>query len=252
MKHTGAPPILVAAFAQLLALTGVLLLYFAFGRLAGDLPPVDSETLLFVQGLLAAALGMRLGLPRWWIPIQIVFLPLAWATLTLALPPLLWLGLAAGVFLVFRNSALQRVPLYLSGDDAWQALAERLPRADARVVDLGCGLGGLLLGLAQRCPQARIEGIESAPLPWLCAWLRCLRTSRITVHYGDIAALDLGSYDLVFCFLSPQPMLALWLKARAEMRPGSVFASLEFPVPDLPADERVQLSGGRTLHLWRL
>lgn len=245
------PPILLAAAAQLLALFAVWALQTGLIRLSGYVP-FDAATLLFMQGLLAAALGLRFGLPRWWIPIQIVFLPLAWGALTLALPPLLWLALATGVFLIFRNSARQRVPLYLSGSDAWAALAQHLPRADARVVDLGCGIGGLLLGLAGRCPQAHIEGIESAPLPWLCAWLRCLREPRIRVRYGDFGGLDLGAYDLVFCFLSPQPMLTLWLKARAEMRAGSLFASLEFPVPELPADEQVQLSGGRTLYLWRM
>ncbi|HMW43545.1 MAG TPA: hypothetical protein PKC88_14310, partial [Plasticicumulans sp.] len=250
-RSTSRPPVLLAALAQLLALFAVWALQVGLIRLFGR-PPVDAGVLLFVQGLLAAALGLRFGLPRWWIPIQIVFLPLAWGALTLALPPLLWLALAAVVFLIFRNSALQRVPLYLSGPDAWAALAQRLPRADARVIDLGCGLGGPLLGLARQCPQARIEGIESAPLPWLCAWLRCLREPRILVRYGDFGALDLGAYDLVFCFLSPQPMLTLWLKARAEMRAGSLFASLEFPVPDLPADEQLQLPGGRTLYLWRL
>lgn len=246
------PPVLLAALAHLLALFAVFGLYLGFGRAAGGLPPADPQVLLLVQGVAAAWLGVRFGLPRWWIPIQLVFLPLAWAALTLALPPLLWLGLALGVFLVYRNSATRRVPLYLSGPDAWSALAARLPHPDARVIDLGCGLGGLLLGLARRCPQARIDGIESAPLPWLVATLRCLREPRIRVRYGDIGRLDLGAYDLVFCFLSPQPMLALWLKARAEMRAGSVFASLEFPVPELPADETVVLSGGRTLYLWRL
>jgi hypothetical protein len=41
----------------------------------------------------------------------------------------------------------------------------------------------------------------------------------------------LSDYDVVFAFLSPAAMPALWRKASAEMRPGTLLLSYEFSIP---------------------
>lgn len=243
------PPLLLAVLAQGLALLGVLLAQSLAIYLFAQ--PADFYVLLFVQGVTAAVIGVRLGLPRWWVPIQIAFLPLLVGALRLDLPPLLWLAGAALLLLLFRNTTVGRVPLFLSGPVAWRAVGEWLP-SEGRFIDLGCGVGGLLLDLAKRFPQARIEGIESAPLPWLIARLRSIGRYNVEVRFADLWHQDLASYDLVFCFLSPQPMLALWLKARAEMQPGALFVSLEFDVPGEVPSASIALADGRTLRLWRI
>ena len=51
---------------------------------------------------------------------------------------------------------------------------------------------------------------------------------------GDYARLDFSEYDAVFAYLSPAAMPALWDKASREMRPGSLLASYEFPIPGHP------------------
>jgi predicted O-methyltransferase YrrM len=48
---------------------------------------------------------------------------------------------------------------------------------------------------------------------------------------GDYGRLDFADYDVVFAYLSPAAMPALWSKARAEMRPGTLLLSYEFPIP---------------------
>ena len=45
-----------------------------------------------------------------------------------------------------------------------------------RAVDIGSGLGGLVLELARRRPDSVFMGIELAPLPWLLSWLRAMAT----------------------------------------------------------------------------
>lgn len=72
------------------------------------------------------------------------------------------------------------------------------------------------------------------------------------VRFGSFWAIDLAPYDLVFAYLSPQPMVALWLKVRAEMRPGSVFVSHSFPVPEVPPGACVEFEPGRFLYVYRL
>ncbi|WP_460825116.1 class I SAM-dependent methyltransferase, partial [Massilia solisilvae] len=101
-------------------------------------------------------------------------------------------------------------------------------------------------------PDARVEGIELAPLPWLASRLRALLSgSRARFLRGDYERLDFGDYDLVYAYLSPAAMDGLWRKARREMRPGSVLASYEFAIAG-QAPDRVLVPQGsaRELYIW--
>jgi hypothetical protein len=46
-----------------------------------------------------------------------------------------------------------------------------------------------------------------------------------------------------FAYLSPAAMLALWHKARAEMRPGTLLLSYEFHIPGTTPDLVIQPEG---------
>ena len=222
-------------------------------------PPLAA--LLALQGIGAALLGWRFGLAWWWAPIQLLApaamalaLDLAWAA---RLPA--WIFLAAFVLLlaVFWNSAGDRVPLYLTNRKTRAALAGLLPdRPGLVIADLGSGLGGVGAELARRRPTACVDAIESAPLPFALGWLRhrLAGPANLRPRYGDLWAADLGAYDLVYCFLSPAPMPALYAKARAEMRPGSLLVSNSFAVPGEPADRVVEVDDrrGTRLHVWRM
>jgi hypothetical protein len=47
---------------------------------------------------------------------------------------------------------------------------------------------------------------------------------------------------VIYAYLSPAPMERLWEKARAEMKPGSLFISNSFAVPGVSFDEVVELN----------
>ncbi len=165
----------------------------------------------------------------WWQVIHLLFAPLLWAGLQLQISPLWHLGIFMALFLIFRGAASGQIPLYLSGASTAPRLAALLPR-DARVLDIGAGIGSLLLPLGRQRPDLRLAGIENAPLPWLMGWLRT-RGRAIDWHWGDLWKHGLHPYQAVYCFLSPAPMTALWRKACLEMRPGSLFISKAFPIP---------------------
>ncbi|WP_373387207.1 class I SAM-dependent methyltransferase [Pseudomonas alcaligenes] len=247
-------PALLALLAQLLALAGVAALLLAPARLDGWRPTIAQAAL--AQGMLAAALGHWLGLRRWWLLLNLAFVPGLLALHSRQWPA--WWFLAAFVLLLLVNwnSWRERVPLYLSGARTRQRLSERLARlpADFRFVDLGCGLGGALVQLARDYPRARLVGVETAPLVFALAWLRCLPYRNCRVRYRSLWLEPLGGYDAVYCFLSPAPMARLWTKARAEMRPGSLLVSNSFDIPGVPADEVIELHDWRAsrLLLWRL
>ena len=103
-------------------------------------------------------------------------------------------------------------------------------------------------------PGARLEGVEIAPLPALVAWLRLRGIPQCRVRRADLWRLDLSQYDVVYAFLSPAPMAALWDKVRREMRPGTLFVSNSFPVPGVDPDRVLPLAGrgDRSLYVWRL
>lgn len=206
-----------------------------------------------VQGLLAAGLTWWRGLAIWWRAIQLGF-PLALlATSTLAIPPLAFLVIFVFLLLLYWSTYRTQVPYYPSGRKVWEAVDAALPQGRAlRVIDIGSGIGGLVLALQRRRSNARIEGIELAPLPWLASFVRAkLARSPAVFIRGDYEQLDLGDYDAVFAYLSPAAMSALWRKAAREMRPGSMLFSYEFiVVGQTPTRVVHPYTGGPALYIW--
>lgn len=251
---TVRPPIWIALSSQAVAFVVVFGLALAARRGGG--PAVELPLVLAGQGVLAAVLGLKWGLARWWIPLQMILPAAAGAALMLDLPS--WLFLAAFVLLalVFWNASGERVPLYLTNRRTWAALVERVPDGAVRVADIGCGLGGTLTHLARARPEATLTGIESAPIPFALAWLRVKLSGcrNIELVLGDFWKRDLGDQDLVYAFLSPAPMPALYGKVKAEMKPGTLLISNSFTVPGHPPDETVVVEDRRRTQLlvWRM
>jgi len=256
MPLVGAPSAkwsvaLLAALAQL----GAAAITFGLARWAGaELP---GFALVLIHSALAAALAWRLGMPWWWLPIQFLFVPMLLAALMLEIAPAWFLAAFVLLALVYWSTYRTRVPLYLSGEAVWQALAGMLPRGEgageARILDLGSGLGGPLAYLAKRHPELRFEGIEAAPLPFLISRLRALGRDNLAFRFGSFWSRSLSGHDLVFAFLSPAAMPRLWQKVKAEMRPGSVFVSVEFAVPGVTPDRVLQIGEGARarLYVWQ-
>ena len=85
---------------------------------------------------------------------------------------------------------------------AWLAAEELAARPPARVADLGCGIGTVLMLLAWRFPAAGIEGLEAEPEKAALArrslrWNGC--ADRCLVRVGDLrdSTMLQGSFELV-------------------------------------------------------
>lgn len=234
------PPGLIALACQCIALALAAVLSWST-HITGVMP------IAITQGLFAAALGARFGLPRWWLPINLCFLPAAVLLRTVDNHPGLYLIAFVASVSVFRTTLRTRVPLYLSSARAVEALAERLPtRPGIKVLDLGAGTGTVISRLAHLRPDATVAGIELALLPALIARLRVRRRRNGRIDRTDFWAHSLADYDVVYAFLSPAPMERLWRKVRAEMKPGSLFVSNSFDVPGVAPDEVIALDGARS------
>ena len=238
------------AFLALLVQAGALLpcaaLAVALDALGHGLTLLQAALL---QGLLAAGIGWKVGLARWWLPIQLLFPIALLAGLALQLPP--WLAAAAFLLLLgwYWSTYRTQVPYYPSNPAVWRAVLAELPPGRAlRMIDIGSGLGGFTLHMAAARPESDVAGIELAPVPWLVSRLRAaLSGSRARFVRGDYDQLNFAEYDLVFAYLSPAAMPALWSKAQREMRAGSLLVSYEFEIPAANGIKTIRTTEGGPL-----
>ncbi|PYE46050.1 hypothetical protein DFI02_101189 [Rhizobium sp. PP-F2F-G20b] len=231
------------------ALILVAVLFLSRWITPGTLP------VLLGQGAAAAGLGFLLRMPRIWLVVQFL-LPVA-VVYGDAVPA--WAYLVAFVLcaLVYWNSASEQVPLYLTNRRTRQALADLVAASGAKsVVDLGSGMGGVVTFLARAHPGVDVSGLETAPLVVAASKFRIAlsRLPNARIVYRSLWEAELGTYDVVYCFLSPVPMARLFEKARREMRPGTLFVSNSFTVPGRAADRILDVDDGRRtqLHIYTL
>ncbi|TFW09770.1 class I SAM-dependent methyltransferase, partial [Oxalobacteraceae bacterium OM1] len=243
-------PAAIALLVQIAAACITFAAATATGALAEWQPTVGVAALF--QGGVALMLARWRAMAPWWLAIHFLFPIALLSALALGLPPGVFLGAFFLMLLLFWSTFRTQVPFYPSGRAVWKAVEAQLPDGPVRFVDIGSGLGGMVLHLAQR-RQGEFIGVEIAPLPWLVARTRAaVSGSSARFRRADYETLDLGAFDVVFAYLSPAAMPALWRKAHTEMRQGALLFSLEFPVPGVPAHEVLDPGeGAPALYLWR-
>ncbi len=214
---------------------------------------VDYTGVALIQGAFAGLLTWWRKLALWWILIQLLF-PLALLKAQLlSIPPIAFLAAFLFLLALYWSTFRTQVPYYPSGRHVWDAVARLLPAGrPVRAIDIGSGLGGLVLDLAKRRPDSRFVGIELAPLPWLISLLRAkMAGNRAQFLRGDYNDLHFADYDAVFAYLSPAAMSALYRKAKREMRPGSILLSYEFLITERAPDLDIVPTGrGPSLYVW--
>ncbi|MDF0605040.1 class I SAM-dependent methyltransferase [Neisseriaceae bacterium TC5R-5] len=231
---------------QLLA-AGTALLLFA--------PALHPLRWAMLQGAAAWLLASLLRLPVWQRVIHLLFMPLVVFMQQQAFSPGWYLLGLLFTLAIGRNAVVERVPLYLSSQEVAQQLTWLLPQR-GRFLEAGCGDGRLALRLFQQRPDVRICALENAWGSWLLAWGRwCAqgRPQRVRFVCRSFWQVSWSHYDVVYVFLSPEPMARIWQKFLAEGQPGSVLISNTFTIPDIPADQVILLSGTlqTELLIWR-
>ncbi|MBC7713118.1 MAG: class I SAM-dependent methyltransferase [Rhizobacter sp.] len=239
-------PLVVAVITQLFVLftlRNVLLLILQLS--------VSIWTFVFLQGLICAMICyFFLKLPKWFIVISFlfpIFFSVAWN----------YLHISAGIYglifillaLTFSHTLKERVPLYLSNSTTVDGLKKIIDEQKAKkVIDLGSGTGGVVRGLSSETIIS--HGVESAPMLWifsaLCSWL----SRKGSIYRKNIWDTNFSDYDVVYAFLSPAIMEKLFQKIKNEMKPGTVFISNSFQVPNTKASEVRTLDDGRKTKLF--
>jgi hypothetical protein len=246
-------PSVLALLAQLIAFGAVLLLAMMLPALGGA--QITIAVAAVIQGGIAAILARAFRLANWWTAIELCFPIAIVISIAVQLPPQVYLAAFLFFLVLFWSTFRTQVPFYPSNATVWQSVAALLPQGRSfRFIDVGSGFGGMVLHLARMRPDSEVVGIELAPLPWLCSVVRGrARGSSGRFVRGDYDRVNFGEFDVVFAYLSPAAMPALWQKAHAEMRKGSLLLSYEFAIPDIePSMTLHPASNGPALYGWRI
>lgn len=242
-----------ACAIQLSAFVLACLGLFAYQNMGGQSFLLNQLiALIFVsQALLAVSLSCLFKQPTWWRWIHGLF-PLAiWLALQSGLPTWVYGAFFILLFLIYGSTARTRVPLYLSNATTCEALAKIIP-SDSRIADLGSGTGTVLSQLATLRPDCTLIGYETAWIPYLISCWRNRGLKTVQTYRRSFWHEDLTQFNVLYSFLSPQPMPALWDKLKQNPAQQTRWLiSNSFPVPDIKPQQHLQLDDARRTQLYQ-
>ena len=178
-------------------------------------------------------LSIYFKVPVWWKYINTCFPLLVFLTSAIDVGSNIFIIFFGLTLLIYKGAIFDRVPLYLSSEPVVDALSKIASYRNAKkLVDIGSGTGTVVFGLSRRLDKCCITGIENAPLTWLVGLTAKLyyKSYNVTWIYGSMWRTNLGDFDIVYAFLSPDPMTRLWRKATSEMGKGAILISNSFPI----------------------
>ena len=159
-----------------------------------------------------------------------------------------------------QGQAMGTRPIYRSEIQTWFSavpeLESRLTDGDARVLDIGCGVGWSSVSIAQAYPNATVDGVDLDPGSIAAAHQVAEAegvTDRVTFEVRDVATLSGADYDVATMFEMlhdlARPVEVLRV-AREALAPGGVVMVADEPVGRRlrgPADDEE-----RRYHGWSL
>ncbi len=246
-------PATKALIIQCVSLIFCLLLSFILRALLKNPPPIYFY--IVTLAATAAFLTFIFHLDWWWRGIQFFFPLLIWTFLFIEIPHYYYLVAFLISALLFWTTFRTQVPYYPSTAALLPIILNLLPSCRSiKFIDLGSGMGGLLIKLANARNDSTFFGVEIAPLPWCVSYLRGkFGRSSVNFIFGNYEKQNFRDFDVVFAYLSPAVMPSLWEKVISEMKPGSLLMSYEFIIRDVAPDLSINIvENNPILYVWRI
>ncbi|MES2206645.1 MAG: hypothetical protein V4525_07605 [Pseudomonadota bacterium] len=210
---------------------------------------INTYLQVFSYAALSALIATLLHRAWWWIALHGSLPLLGYLLLSFDIPSYVYLILFLILIIFFGTGSLRRAPLFLSGHSAWEKVAEFIP-TEAHVLDAGCGFAGLLHYLFMHRPDLKLAGSDLAWMPYLISYFRSYNTS-IQIYHKDLWQLNWANYDVIFVFLSPDPMQKVWEKFQAEMKPESWLISYHFSIDNHPPSFTMMTKENHSIYCWK-
>lgn len=215
----------------------------------------EFETFL-VLGFVGLIFSLIFKFSSWWKIIHTIFLPSLYLVHQQNIEPTWFLVGFFILFLLFKGATTDQVPLYLSNQKTIEALVDVLSKKEEgkNFLDIGAGIGTILSPLAKQFPQMLFFGVENAPLSWFIGQIRLFRQTNIQWKMKNLWDTNLSQFDIVYAFLSPVPMTAIWEKSKKEMKPGSLLISNTFQIEGVQPYQIIEIdcTPKRILYLYRI
>lgn len=258
-KPRALKPATLALLLQVASLAGVIgiiwLSQFVAQHFFNTALTFSMWSLCFLQAALSASLAVVFKQAHWWRWIHFAFPFAVLVMLQWQIPNEFYLISFIVTASLFWTTFRTQVPFYPSRPAVWHEVIKLIPmQPSTKLIDIGSGLGDMPMVVAKLRPNCHAEGIEIAPLPWLVSQVRArLKRSSARFKLGNYNDLNFADYDVVFAYLSPAVMQALWQKAHLEMRPKSLLISLEFEINGWPPSFIITpKDGSPKLYVWRM
>lgn len=96
-----------------------------------------------------------------------------------------------------------------------------------QIIDPGCGIGSLLIPLAQAYPQHKFIGIEWDKLLYKICLFRSRNLRNITYFNQDMLTYDYHDTDIIVCFLVPKIIPDLQKRILETGKKGALIFSVD-------------------------
>lgn len=107
-----------------------------------------------------------------------------------------------------------------------------------KVYDLGCGDARIITEATKKGTTA--IGYELAPLAYILGYLRIkLTNSSGKILFQDFFKANLKDADVIFCYLTPEPLSKLLPKFQKECKKGTKIISNTFKIKDLEPIQKI-------------
>lgn len=163
------------------------------------------------------------------------------------------------IFVVIASAAIAGVsaaPWVPTKPSQRRKFIDSLPMTGTeRVVDLGCGDGSMLFGIARKYPGIHAVGVDISILPlaigmvrrWVSRWRagdhKGLPYTNVRLRLANLWTTDVREADLVFVFLMEKAYPKLVKKLAVELGDNARVAVEVWPLPGIEATETLREEG---------
>lgn len=144
------------------------------------------------------------------------------------------------LFLTAIAGLILRIPFVPSNRKTVREMikAANIKKGD-NVYDLGCGDARIIIEAAKHGTNKAI-GYELAPLAYILGFIKIIGTkSKAKILFKDFFKANIQDADIIFCYLTPEPLEKLLPKIQKECKKGTRIISNTFKIKNLKPIKKI-------------